>query len=806
MGSEPFFELLSGTSSVPSHFPATAALTPLRHACLVTIASLGALALPMVATTAQAQSAAVAAQDFDIPAGPLGSALNAFAQRAGIAWSADAQLTQDRHSAGLRGRFTLQQGFAQLLQGTPLEAFDRGGRVYGLRLRAQPKAGAAAPAMDSVTVVGNWLADPTAAGVFEHAGARDLVTRADFTAGGATAMREVLNRIPGVMAPENNGTGSHDMALNFGVRGLNPRLAARSTVLMDGVPVPFAPYGQPQLSFAPLSLGNMDAVDVVRGGGAVRYGPQNVGGIVNFVTRAIPATSAASVDMQTEHAASGGLKTTSSLMAGGTLASGLGAVLLYSGVRGEDARDHSGTRIDDFMLKTQYRMNSAHKFTATLQRYDGEADMPGGLSRADFNADPYQSTRPKDRFWGHRNLVSAGYEYKPDATRQLSVLAFQTETLRSGYLDQGSFVSLSPRDYTVRGIETRFTQGFRWAGARHEVGAGHRYVSEQSEEFRYRLPSSSAALPSASSPRDRHTQGQTQAHALFIDDRINIGNWTIVPGVCVEQIRSSQQNLLSGARDAGKYRPLLPALNVMYYVNDQWNLYASTDSSFGTVQYSKMATAVTSGSVAPEKARSYEVGTRYDSGALRAELGLFSMTFSNQYESNQQSNSVYARGKTRHLGLEGGVHYDLGSALRAMKGFGVYASYAYVDASILEDGPNKGNQVPFSPRHKAAFGVDYQAGAWKAGIDGTLQSSQFADNRNTVAESAAGNNGRIPGYMLWNLRGSYSLGPAYGNVRLGAGIKNLFDRRYFTRSFDDNNSGLYVGQPRTVYLQLSAAF
>jgi Fe(3+) dicitrate transport protein len=57
---------------------------------------------------------------------------------------------------------------------------------------------------------------------------------------------------------------------------------------MDGIPVPFAPYGQPQLSLAPVSLGNMDAVDVVRGAGAVRYGPQNVGGVVNFVTRAIP--------------------------------------------------------------------------------------------------------------------------------------------------------------------------------------------------------------------------------------------------------------------------------------------------------------------------------------------------------------------------------------------------------------------------------------------------------------------------------------------------------------------------------------
>ena len=54
-----------------------------------------------------------------------------------------------------------------------------------------------------------------------------------------------------------------------------------------GIPVPFAPYGQPQLSLAPVLLGNMDTIDVVRGGGAVRYGPQSVGGVVNFVTRIV---------------------------------------------------------------------------------------------------------------------------------------------------------------------------------------------------------------------------------------------------------------------------------------------------------------------------------------------------------------------------------------------------------------------------------------------------------------------------------------------------------------------------------------
>jgi Fe(3+) dicitrate transport protein len=43
------------------------------------------------------------------------------------------------------------------------------------------------------------------------------------------------------------------------------------------------------------------------------------------------------------------------------------------------------------------------------------------------------------------------------------------------------------------------------------------------------------------------------------------------------------------------------------------------------------------------------------------------------------------------------------------------------------------------------------------------------------------------------------------NLKLAVGVKNLFDRRYYNRSVD-NNGGKYVGQPRTVYLQASVAF
>jgi Fe(3+) dicitrate transport protein len=43
------------------------------------------------------------------------------------------------------------------------------------------------------------------------------------------------------------------------------------------------------------------------------------------------------------------------------------------------------------------------------------------------------------------------------------------------------------------------------------------------------------------------------------------------------------------------------------------------------------------------------------------------------------------------------------------------------------------------------------------------------------------------------------------NLKLAVGVKNLFDRRYYTRS-TDNNGGKFVGQPRTIYMQASMAF
>ena len=271
-------------------------------------------------------------------------------------------------------------------------------------------------------------------------------------------------------------------------------------------------------------------------------------------------------------------------------------------------------------------------------------------------------------------------------------------------------------------------------------------------------------------------------------------------------IESQQTNNLSNVKYKGDYNTALPALNVLYHLTDDWNLYANTEGSFGSVQYSQMPNRVNSGEVKPEKARTWELGTRYDNGSLRAEIGAFLINFDNQYDSNQTNDTVIARGETRHQGIESSINYALDGLSPALAGFDVYATYAYVDATIREDGPNKGNRVPFSSKHKGTLGVGYTEGPWKLNVDSSYQSSQFADNANTQAESADGANGRIPGYMLFSSRAAYDFGPQLSDLNVAVGVKNIFNKQYYTRSFDDNNKGKYVGEPRTVYVQTSIAF
>ena len=111
-----------------------------------------------MAGPAQAQSHAV--HSFHIPAGPLGSALPAFAAAADITLSFESEQTRGLNTRGLEGQYSTAAGLARLLQGSGLEAVHRGQGNYVLRHIAAAASGTETQ-LAGIQVTANQLGEIT---------------------------------------------------------------------------------------------------------------------------------------------------------------------------------------------------------------------------------------------------------------------------------------------------------------------------------------------------------------------------------------------------------------------------------------------------------------------------------------------------------------------------------------------------------------------------------------------------------------------------------------------------------------------
>lgn len=664
--------------------------------------------------------------------------------------------------------------------------------------QAQQAVDDAPTQLEAVQVSGNWFGSGLqGSSVKTFPGARTVIGRAEVESSGAISFGDLMRRIPGVQASENSGTAGSAIALNIGVRGLTGRYSPRSTVLLDGVPLAVAPYGQPQLSFAPLSLANIESVDVVRGGGAVRYGPQNVGGIINFNTRSIPNDPgfAGSVTLRrNEYGEGGNGNTQASVFLGQQLDSGLGFALLYSGMRGSEWRAGSDEHVDDVALKFRYELGGGAEVYGKLSYFDVKSTTPGGLTVAQYNADPFQNTRPTDFWNGRRQGLDLGYLNTISSTQEFEVRAYYNDSSRQSSLINAARTqnAVQPRDYQVLGIEPRYTQRIKAGALTHDVTVGYRFIRERGSDNSYTQTIASGANSATVS-----FENATDAHAVYVDDKIALGAWRITPGIRFEHITSDRKELANnGTYDVSNNKPL-PSLNVAYLLNRDLTVFGNFNTSFGPVQNIQLNSQTPANPLKPELARTLEGGARYQSSAITAELTVFRLKFDNQIQQVPGSTPAVFQniGATKHTGVESAFSYRFDKA-GTLAGLEAYANYTFTKA-IQESGTTAGNDVPFYSRNTDTLGLRYELGDWNFNVSTTHQSGQFSDNANTVAEAANAAVGFIPGYRLWNLQASWKPIKAVG---IDVGVNNARDNRYYTRNVD-GNAGRMVGAPRTVYVQ-----
>ncbi|WP_237183092.1 FepA family TonB-dependent siderophore receptor [Roseomonas gilardii] len=230
------------------------------------------------------------AASYNIPPGPLGAALNSFAQQAGVTLSFNSAQVQGLRSNGLRGETNIVSGFSTLLAGTGLEAHSNDGAIFTLRSATQAGS-AAAPSPDGMVMLPEVSVVATAEEELLQAPGVSIITREDIQRmPPANDISEIVRTMPGVNLTGNSSSGQYGNNRQIDLRGMGPE---NTLILIDGKPVRSRNSVRMGRSGERNTRGDsnwvpadaIDRIEVIRGPAAARYGSGASGGVVNIITK-----------------------------------------------------------------------------------------------------------------------------------------------------------------------------------------------------------------------------------------------------------------------------------------------------------------------------------------------------------------------------------------------------------------------------------------------------------------------------------------------------------------------------------------
>ena len=631
--------------------------------------------------------------------------------------------------------------------------------------------------LPTVSVPSDWLGAPTEAAARKHPGARTVLEERMLRESGARSLEDALRQVPGVTVTDESGTG---VLPNIGVRGLSPLRSEQVLLLQDGIPMTLAPYGQTGASLFPLTLEAVEAIDVARGGVAVHYGPNNVGGVINFITRRIAAKPSATAKQSFTVARGGRVLGDSYFRAGGFLNDRFGVQVQANVVEGQGERAHSDTSVRNLMLDTEWLLTGQSEIRAGVQRYETRNELPGALTPRTYAQDRDRSTRPFDRFDGDTTRGHLTYtqrfgnrgefSWKNFGHRSERIFAFGNATNADAASTQ---LQTSPRQFKVYGSEPSVS--FDVGGAvPQKIMVGMRYMRE---EVDYKVDARTLATGAFAVTRD--WRFENDAYAAYLSDTFSFldGKLKVTPGVRHEDVRLAYRNNATRAEKRDSTKDWLPGLDVGYQVTPGVFLFANTHRSLRPVQFTQITFG---GDLAAERAKNHEAGVRWAATPqLDLSLTAFRFRFDNKLEFVNAATGFRNLGQAVHQGAELEAKWRPAS----WRGLELGAAYTQVDTEQLS-GTFRGKDLPYAPRHQLALAAGYRSNGWTWNLNGHYQSAMFSDGANTVTENATGSVGRIPSYWLWNARVGYAFEWNGTRMKAGVGVNNLFDRDYYFRGVD----------------------
>ena len=656
--------------------------------------------------------------------------------------------------------------------------------------------------------------------------------------------QEALELVPGINGYADDGIGNS--RLSIGIRGLNPRRSSRILILEDGVPIQPALYIYPNMYYNPPS-DRIDRVEVVKGSGAIKYGPQTMGGVINYYTK------------RPRNEFGGKLKIKAGENNFLSLFSEIGGFgnekfkpefqLLYK--QGDGFRENNGFEQVNGTLKLSYNKSQDENYYLKVNtNYENSNATYTGLTQYSFKTNPRYNPKKDDNFKLFRTAVDLITTKRLSSNLTKSTTAFVSFFDRRWWRENDIFASVADsassnptaqpyyetmnlirrgngkdnfgilRTFYVGGVEQVFSykdspfgiSSFLSNNSSLEVGGRvyfERFIDDKKSGAKTDSREGIYFIPAASDDEQPIIVGQshhyqTTAFSGFVSENIEFEKFTLNPGLRLEVFEQERVDRLAGSVYQDKsIIDLLPGVGFITKfstINFFGGIHRGfTPPSSGTLKILNFGgTPEDQGlNLEAEKSWNKEFGVRGDYSMINFEVSGFHIGIENLVAAGRGT-AFKNLGRVNTMGLE--VNMNLISS--KLSGFlpDLHLIYAFLNTEVSEgiiksnvsgtvgsDVSIKGKELPYAPAHTVTAGFSRIGKKLSYRLDFRYVDEVFTDFENIMREDKLGIQGAIPSYSFINFSADYKVSTGSRIFLVG---KNITDEIYIGSRLHSN-----PGQP-----------
>ena len=655
----------------------------------------------------------------------------------------------------------------------------------------------------------------------------------------------VLTSVPGVYVLEEDGYG---LRPNIGMRGSGQNRSEKITVLEDNVLAAPAPYSAPSAYYFP-TFGRIQQLEVHKGASSVLYGPRNIGGAINLLSRQIPEENLSGF-FQVNGGQDGFAKIHTYV---GGQSDNIGGLIEVFSYQADGFKDINQTEVDsgfnknDVLMKTMF---SSDAFFGTYQeiefklKYSDEKanETYMGLTNDDYQKSPYSryAASQKD------NIETEHFQFQVNHFVQLNSFSSIVTSLYfndfnrnwykaskiggkglsdggielaamfdHGLLDEPLNVDLKAnnRSYISKGLQSHFDFDIE----DHNLKLGIRVHYDEMDRYQwidsYSLNTdSSMTLTSAGvAGTDSNRIDSAEALSLFLLDEYQHDDLNIRLGFRFEDVDIKRKDW--GKADPSRnYLPketknsssaFLPSLGFTYAMTDNFVVLANVNKGFSPP-------APGNESSEAEKSTNYEIGLRSSLGSVNSEAIVFYSDYKNMHGnctvsqgcSDDNVGDQYNAGKVQVEGVELKLGYDFtASNIR----FPINASYTYSKSRFKNSFESKfdtwgevysGFELPYIPENQLQLSLGAHGESW----EGNLLFRYVGKSRSSAGKGQIPVDQLIEARTLLDFRAIYELSHKH---TMSISVDNLLGKKYMVSRA---HGSIMVGKPRSLILGYEYSF